>query len=171
MKRKWMLLGGVLLGLGAGFMLSNWFNQPAPIHGTAFLREFSFPTLVARAGQTNWHVREDRVYEPLPSLARSPAIGRRIVAQTQMTDRDFAAFATRFEQTARDMLHEHEAMNKACFDLVYDTTRVLDNRPVRSRISMPRRYYAIGDVHGVADIGYVAENGQVTVLISLVESL
>jgi hypothetical protein len=46
---------------------------------------------------------------------------------------------------------------------------MVDSSPVQFRVDMPRRYYSLGDVHGVADIWYVAEAGHVTVIVSLIE--
>jgi hypothetical protein len=163
------LIIGLLLGAGAGLLVSLRANRLGEVKGTAFLREFSFPGLAAQAGQTNWQVMEDRLYEPFPSLARSTRIGRRIVAQAEMNDTDFGWFTTKFHQAAQDALDKHQARNEALFDLVRDSTRNVDNKPIRSRFHLPRRYYAIGDTHGVADIGYVSEAGRVTVMISLME--
>jgi hypothetical protein len=163
------LVIGLLAGIGAGFVLSAWARHPAAVKGTAFLREFSFPGIAAQAGPANWRVMEDRIYEPFPSLARAPRIGRRIVAQAEMADGDFGLFTTKFDQAVREAFDKHQALNQAFFDLVHDSSRNVDNRPIRSRLHLPRRYYAIGDTHGVADIGYVSEAGRVTVIITLME--
>lgn len=159
---------GLLLGGISGFLLA-WSKPTAPAKSTAFLREFSFRELAAQAGQTNWTVREDRLYEPFPSMARSQRVGRRVIAQAEISKEDFGGFTTKFDNAVRALLGEYGAMAKGHFDTLYDVTRRIDDKTVRSRIDLPRRYYAIGDVHGVADFGYVAEDGRVTVIISLME--
>ncbi len=163
------LIIALLIGVGAGVLYSSRANRSVAVKGTAFLREFSFSDLAAQSGQTNWNVLEDRLYEPFPSQAHFPRIGRRIVAQAEITDIEFGWFTTKFHQAAQNALDKHQARNEALFDLVRDATRNVDHKPVRSRFHLPRRYYAIGETHGVADIGYVSEDGRVTVIITLME--
>ncbi len=171
MKRAWVwvFVAGLLFGGALGFWMSPKLCRVAAPTGTAFLRGFTLPPVPGRTGQTNWLVLEDRVYEPFPSLARAKRVARRIVAQTEMSDEEVGLFATRFPQVVRETLDTHQARNEAQFELTRDATRVVDGAPVRSRVDFPRRYYALGDVHGVADCWYVSESGRVTVMVSLIE--
>ena len=170
MKRNWIwFLLFLVLGVSAGFFLSARFNQPAVPKGTALLREFSFTAIASQVGQTNWQVLEDRTYEPFPALARCKRIARRIVARVDIPDAEFDRFVTQFQQTITAALGARNARNTAQFELVQDSTRLMEGRSIRSRLDLPRRYYAIGNIHGVADIGYVAEMGRVTVMVSLIE--
>jgi hypothetical protein len=171
MKRNWFwfLLFGLVLGFALGVASSARFSRPAVPKGTALLRDFSLAAVAAKAGQTNWQVIEDRIYEPFPALARSKRIARRIIARANVADGAFDLFTTQFQQAASAALVAHGALNEAQFDQVQDSTRVVDGSPIRSRLDLPRRYYGIGDIHGVADIWYVAESGRVTVIVSLIE--
>ena len=171
MKRNWIWLRllGLLFVFAIGFVVSAWVARPGAPKASALLREFSFTALVASVGHTNWQVLEDKTYEPFPALARSPRIARRIVAHTEFSEAELERFIAQFQQAATTAVGHYGAVNKAQFDLVHDSTRVIGRSPVRSRFDLPRRYYAIGDIHGVADIGYVAEAGRVTVMVSLME--
>ena len=171
MKRYWVwpLLLGLVLGLAAGSFVSTRCSGPGVPKGTALLRGFSLATVAAGTGQTNWQVIEDRTYETFPALARSKRIARRIVARAEMSDQELSLFATQFQQAVSQALVGYGALNAAQFDVVQDATRVVNGSPVRSRLDVPRRYYVLGDVHGVADIWYVAEGGRVTVIVSLIE--
>ncbi len=102
-------------------------------------------------------------------MADFKRIARRIVARAEMSEADLGRFTTQFQQAVTEALEAHSVRNTGQFDLVRDSTRVIDGTPIHSRIDWPRRYYALGDIHGVADIGYVAESGQVTVFVSLIE--
>ena len=165
----WCLLIGLLLGTGLGTLLQARFNRASPPKGTALFRDFSVPAIAAKVGQTNWQVIEDRIYEPFPTFARAKRIARRIVLRTDMREGELSAFATQFQQTTSKYLTSYGARNVAQFDVVQDSTKPIDGVPVRSRLDLPRRYYTIGDVHGVADVWYVAESGHVTVIASLIE--
>lgn len=165
----WPLFVGLVLGVALGFILSTQFSGSGAPKGTALLREFSFAAVAAKAGYTNWHVLEDRTYEPFPSLARSKRVARRIIAQAVMSDAELGRFTTQFQEAAKAALSAFNAVNKAHFDLVRDATKMINGSPVHSRLDLPRRYYAVGNIHGVADIGYVEEAGNVTVIVSLIE--
>lgn len=170
MKRNWIwsLLVGVFLGVALGVVFTRSIRLPVP-KGTALLREFSFAAIAAEAGVTNWQVIEDRTYERFPPLARSPCIARRIVARAEVSDAELDRFITQFQQSATAALNAKSARNTGQFDLVQDSTRVIDGKPIRHRLDFPRRYYSIGDVHGVADIWYVSESSRLTVIVSLIE--
>ncbi len=171
MKRNWIwpLLIGLALGVTLGVVLGERSSRSAVPEGSPLLREFSFAALTAKAGHTNWQVLEDRTYKPFPALSRSKRIARRVIARADMSDVELDRFTTQFQQAATATLDACGALNKAQFDLVQDATRVVDGSPIRSRLDLPRRYYAIGDIHGVADLGYIAESGRVTVIVSLIE--
>jgi hypothetical protein len=165
----WWLLFGFVLGVASGFFFSARLNRAAMPKGTSLLREFSLITVLAKAGQTNWQIIEDRTYEPFPALARSKRIARRIVARAELSDAELDWFTTGFQQAASEALVSYNARNTAQFDLVQGSERVVEGSPIRSRVDLPRRYYAIGDIHGVADIWYIAESGRVTLMASFIE--
>lgn len=165
----WPLVLGLILGAGLGFALSLRPSRAEMPKGSTLLHEFSFATIAAKLGTTNWHVVEDKIYEPFPTLARAKRIARRIVARTEMSDGQLGLFATQFQQAVSAALVRYEALNAAQFDLIEDATRAIEGVPIRSRIDLPRRYYAIGDTHGVADVWYVAESGRVTLIASFIE--
>lgn len=171
MKSQWIwpLLLGLAFGLTLGVVFSDRLQRPPASKGTELLREFSLTAITAEMGPTNWQVIEDRIYQPFPALARSPRVARRMVARAELSDAELARFATQFQQAANAALNGQGARNTAQFDLTQDSTIVIDGKAIRHRLDLPRRYYAIGDIHGVADIWYVAEGGRVTVIVSLIE--
>lgn len=144
--------------------------SPTTASSSAVLRDFSFAAIAAKAGQTNWQILEDRVYESFPSQALSKRIARRIVARANLPPNvDAGEFASRFQQTASAAPDSYGARNTAHFDLVKDSTSTASGVPFRSRVDLPRRYYTVGDIHGVADLWCIADPGHVTVIISLIE--
>ena len=167
----WSSLVGLLIGVVVGFGLSGRFGRPALPESSALLREFSFVAVAGQLGQTNWQVLDDRTYKPFPALARSQRIARRIVARADLTDAKLEKFTTEFQAAATTAMEAYGAVNKAQFDMAQESTRVIGGSPVRSRVDLPRRYYAIGEIHGVADLWYIAESGHVTVIVSFIEGL
>ena len=165
----WLLLLGLLLGGILGFFISGRYSRLGAPKGTALLRGFSLAAVAAKAGQTNWQVIEDRIHESFPSLARSQRIARRIVARADMPDSELSQFSTQFQQAASAALVAYGALNTGQFDLVQGSTRITNGSPAWFRLELPRRYHSLGDIHGVADIGYVVEAGHVTVIVSLIE--
>jgi len=165
----WSSLLGLLIGVGVGFTLPH-FDRSA-FRSSALLGEFSFAAIAAQLGQANWKVLEDRTYEPFPSQARSRRIARRIVARADLTDAELEKFTAQFQDSATRAMATYGAVNKAQFDMTEASTRVIGGSPVQSRLDLPRRYYAIGAIHGVADLWSIAESGQVTVIVSLIEGL
>jgi hypothetical protein len=170
MKRTsiWLFVG-LVLGGTLGLFLSWRLNQPATPRGSALLRGFSLATVAATTGQTNWQVIEDRIYEPFPARARFQRIARRIVARADLPASELSRFATQFQQAASAALIAAGALNTGQFDLVKGSSQVVDGSLVEVRLDLPRRYYSLGNVHGVADIWYVVEGGHVTLIVSLVE--
>ena len=171
MKRNsiWLLLVGLALGGILGFFISDRVNALGAPKGSALLRGFSLAAIATPTGQTQWQVLEDRIYEPFPALARAQRIARRIVARADMPDSELSQFATQFQQGVSAALVAAGARNTGQFDLVKGSSQVVDGAPVAFRLDLPRRFYALGDVHGVADIWYVVEGRHVTVMVSLVE--
>ena len=68
-------------------------------------------------------------------------------------------------------MESYGAVNKAQFDLAEASTRVIGGFPVRSRFDLPRRYYAIGAIHGVADLWSSQSPVALSVIVSLIEGL
>src|SRR5215472_13314721 len=91
-----LLLLGLLLGGILGSLISERLSRPATPKGTALLRSFSLAAVAAKAGQTNWQVIEDRIYDPFPPLARSQRIARRMVARANIRESELSLFATQF---------------------------------------------------------------------------
>jgi hypothetical protein len=169
MSRKSFLVVGLVVGLAIGAALFGGFKDAAGPKGTPFLRELSFAAVAARAGQANWDVIEDRVYDPLPALGRSKRIARRIVAHAVLPDADPGTFARRFQQAMEEALASHGAVLKGEFDASRSSARLVNGSPVPLVLELPRRYYALGSVHGVADAWCIGASGEMTVIISLIE--
>ena len=170
MKPNWILslIVGLALGVTVGLVVSRSVRSPAP-KGTSLLLEFSLAALAAEAGATNWQVFEDRTYRPFPALARSPHVARRIVGRAEVPDPDLDKFIAKFHRAATTALETPNARLTGQFDLIQDSTQVVEGKPVRRRLELPRYFYSIGDLHGAADIGYVLEAGRVTFIASLIE--
>jgi hypothetical protein len=160
-----------LLGGAVGVAVSSHWYLSAESTGTEFLRGFSFPAVAAKAGDAEWAIIEDRFYEPFPALGRSKGIARRIVARAIMPDADQQEFVAQFQLAAATALTSYGAIIKGQFDASQSSAHAGNGSPGRSLLDLPRRYYAIGDIHGVADVWCIAESGHVTVIISLMESL
>lgn len=165
----WSLLVALTLGLTAGVVVSPWIVRPPAAKGSKLLREFSLTSMLAEAGSTNWEVMEDRTYKPFPPLARYRGIARRIVVRAELSDAELAQFTMKFQPAASATLEAQGARITGQLNLFHDSLQVIDGKPIRHSLDLPRRYYALGDVHGVADIGYIAESGSVTVIVSLIE--
>ncbi len=83
----WPVLLGVLVGVAVGVPLGTWFFRTPPLKSTAFFREFSFSAVASQAGQTNWTMITDKVYDPFPPFGRPKRVARLIVAHdTTMSD-------------------------------------------------------------------------------------
>ena len=167
--RIWPALLGLVVGLTGGFVIWGHFTDSAQSKGTAALREFSFPEVSARSGKADWQVIEDKIYDAFPPLSRSKRIARRIVAETTVSDTAQAGFIARFQQAAETSLTLHGAVIKGQFDASRSSAQVLRGNNILRQVELPRRYYAIGDVYGVADVWCVAESGRLTFIVSLIE--
>ena len=160
---------GLVVGLAGGFAFWGHFRSTAEPKGTTALREFSFTDVAAKAGQADWQIIEDKVYDAFPPLSRFKRIARRIVAQATISDTAQAGFVAQFQQATVTALTLHGAIIKGQFDASRSSAQVLGGSNMLTQLELPRRYYTIGDVHGVADVWCIAESGRVTVIVSLIE--
>lgn len=173
MKRNWVwtLLVSLVLCVGVASSLWGLSGCTRPQHGTTFLRGFSLTEVASKAGESEWHILEDRMYEPFPAMARSKRIARRLVAQSRLPNAELERFVSQFQKAASAVLDGHGARTTGKFELTDGTITVTNSLPARSLLDLPRRYYAIGDVHGVADIWCLGESDRVTVIVSLIEGM
>jgi len=138
--------------------------------GSPFLREFALADLTAKAGHgVEWEVLTDTTHDRFPALARSHRVARRIVATATMPGVDQAKFAQQVQKAAEAALASRGAVIKGVFDTSSSSSTLVEGKPLMSHVEMPRWFYAIGDIHGVADVGCVAVSGRVTLLVSLIE--
>ncbi len=125
--------------------------------GSPFLREFPLADLTAKAGQgVEWEVLTDTTHDRFPALARSHRVARRIVATAIVPGADQAEFAQQIQKAVEAVLASHGAVVKGVFGTSGGSTTLVKGKPLTSHVEMPRWFYAIGDVHGVADVGCVA---------------
>lgn len=160
---------GLLIGVVVALVLFEWLERSVQPKGTALLRGFSFADVATNAGGTDWEVLEDKVYEPFPSLGRATRIARRMVAHATLPGEEQEKFAKRFRLAVSEALASHDAVIKGQFDLNRSSAHVVNGSPVQSLVDLPRFYYAIGDIHGVADAWCIGEGGGLTVIVSLIE--
>ena len=171
MKRHgiWSLLPGLLPGIALGFGLSALFSLRNPAKGTGFLRQFSFSALATQAGQPNWKVHEDRIYDRATGLGGGGTIARRIVASATMRDSEQNGFAGQFDEAVTKWLSSQNGTVQGMFD-ADGTSVVMENETmIQSLIHAPRRFYRIGQTHGTIDVSCIGVNGQMTVMISITE--
>ncbi len=167
--RIWPALVGLVVGLAGGFFIWGPLRDSVEPKGTTALREFSFADVSAKAGEADWQVIEDKIYEEFPSLSRSKRIARRIIAQATLPETAQAGFIARFQEAAETALTSRGAVMKGRFDASRSSAQVSGGSNLVRQLELPRRYYAIGDVHGVADVWCVAESGRLTCIVSLIE--
>jgi hypothetical protein len=137
--------------------------------GSEFLRNLRFADLAAKAGEATWEILEDKIYEKFPPLGRSPHVGRRIVAQVSSSSSERQHFVARFQGAVKDALRGHGAMVKGEISLHKSGTAIKEGVNGSSLLDLPRTYYSIEDIHGVADIWCIADSGGITVIVSLIE--
>jgi len=142
-------------------------SQSAP--GRIVLHGFSFREVIAKAGPAEWHILEDLTFQPFPPLGRPARISRRIVAQATIPDNQVDDFTRRFQDAAQAALVSLGGMMKGEVDFAQARGGFLDGESVNSRIDLPRRYYAVGRQHGVADIWLVARGTDVTIVVTFTE--
>ena len=170
MKTAWTLplILGLIVGTPIGFGLSG--TPLTEIEGSPFLREFALADLTAKASPgVEWEILTDTAHDRFPALARSHRVARRIVATATVPGADQARIAQQVQKAAEAALASHGAVVKGVFDTSSGSTTLVEGKPLRSHVEMPRWFYAIGDIHGVADVGCVAVSGRVTLLVSLIE--
>lgn len=170
MKTTWFVLA--LLGLAAIMMIGCTFSISAlaETKGSAFLRGLKLADLTGQASAgVKWTIITDMVHERFPDAARSERVARRIVATATMSEANQANFIGQFQSAASAALNSHGAMIKGIFNANQSSTEVVGGASIRSDLQMPRRFYSIGDLHGVADIWCVGVAGRVTVIVSLIE--
>jgi hypothetical protein len=167
----WMSAGGaLLLGAGVRFLAGRSGGSATPPPASVFLREFALPSITGTNGATmEWETVDDRVDEALPAFSRHPRVMRRLIARARMTPEQVNAFSTVFPAAVSDGLRRAGAVEKYHADITRGGSRWENDRMVESRVHIPRRAYAIGDVNGVVDSGFVAEDGRVTVIFAVEE--
>jgi hypothetical protein len=166
--RKWILVTilGLMFSVTGGCEREGTSEISA---GSEFLRSLRFADLATKAGEATWETLEDKIYEKLPPLGRSPHVGRRIVAQVSLSSSERQHFVARFQQAVEDALREHGAMVKGEISLHKNKAEVKEGVNVSTLLDLPRAYYSIEDIHGVADIWCIADSGGITVIVSLIE--
>lgn len=166
--RKWILVTifGLMFSATGGCERKGTSEIRA---GSEFLRSLRFADLAAEAGESTWETLEDTIYEKLPPLGRRQQVGRRIVAQVSSSSSEQQDLVARFQQAVKDALREHGAMVKGEISLHKNRTEVKEGVNVSTLLDLPRLYYSIEDIHGLADIWCIADSGRLTVIVSLIE--
>ena len=158
----------VLVFAAIGFFSGGQFSLRRSVLGTPVLHDLSLAELTANLGVSEWNIIEDKVYDTLPSLSRSPRIARRIIAQTTLPDSEQSEFTRRFPLACEEWISSHDAIIKGEYGANDNRIDVAEGQRLTS-VDLPRRYYAIDDIHGVADFGCIADSGRVTLIISIIE--
>ncbi len=171
MKRHWLLplLLGLFFGAAAGYVLAGRLHSRGAAKGTAFLREFSFSAVSAKAGHADWKVLEDRIYDSSNSPAPGHGIARRIIARATMREAEQSESATHVEEAIAAWLTSNGGTVIGHFGIDEGTVHTENEAVIHSLIRAPRRFYVMSGIHGMLDLSYVGENGQVTVIISIIE--
>jgi hypothetical protein len=158
----------IVAGL-VGILVGRFWVTSRHSTGSALLRGFSFQAVVAKAEPIEWHVLEDRVYEPFPPLARPARTARRIVAQATIPGDQVDGFTRRFQDATAAALTALGGTIKGEVDLGQSRGQFLDGASVDSRIDLPRRYYAVGGQQGVADVWLITRGVDVTIVVAFME--
>ena len=160
MKRPlWSVVAGLVAGAAAGYGLAVLVSIEAPAAGSAFLREFSFEEALQGAAEAEWEILHDRT-ETL-RLGRSRRISRRFVARATLARGEVAEFARRFDEAVETALPRQSG--EARVDLARATP---DSSTL---VQLPRYHYRVETGEGIVDAGIIAENGAVTVTVSMLE--
>lgn len=165
----WIVLIGFALGIGIGYFLHDRSPRRASGGGSEILSGLSYSEFIARTGSFDWTVIKDEIDERFPPLSRNPRVARWIVAETSIEASEQSAFVSSFQSAAEDWIHSRGGMIKGHSSVNRAMTETGENGAEHRQVSLPRRYYAIDDVHGVADFWCLADSGRVTVMISLIE--
>ena len=136
--------------------------------GTAVLHDLSLVELLGNLGESEWNIIEVKVYDTFPSLTRSPRIARRVIAPTTLSDSEPGEFARRFQLAGEEWISSHAAIIEVEYEVIGTRIDGAEGQRLTS-VDLPRRYYAIDDIHGVADFGCIADSGRVTLIISIIE--
>jgi hypothetical protein len=164
------LLLTAFIGFTAGFALRE-LNPVPEAKGTSVLWEFSFSDLVSKAGPADWKVIEDRIFDGFPPLSRSKRIARRIVAEAMMPSSAQAAFVKKVQEAAVASLAAHGAAIKGQVDSSSSSVDMHRGERIATQLELPRRYYTVGQVQGVADYWCIAGSGRVMIIVSIMEGL
>jgi hypothetical protein len=164
--RAAMYVFAIAVGALMGILL---YSANSPSTGSTVLHGFSFNAVIAKVGPVESHVLEDRIFLPFPPLGRPARISRRIVAQATIPDNQVDDFTRRFQDAAEAALVSLGGMMKGEVDFAQARGGFLDGESVESRIDLPRRYYAVGRRHGVADIWLIARGADVTIVVAFTE--
>ncbi len=170
MKRNWIcpLLIGVLIGVAVGFPFGTWFIRSAAPKGSPFFREFSFSAIAAEAGETDWTVITDKVYEPFPPFGRPQRTSHLIVAHnTTMSDAEQDRATAQLSKAVFERAAAYGAIIRGAEGVSHWSARA--EPPARSQLDLSRKYYSIGEIQGVVDVWRLAESGGVTVIVQLIE--
>lgn len=165
-----LILLAVTIGATVGYFLRGQMASGQKSLGTAILRELSFDEFIASFHSSEWELVEDRVYDTFPPLSRNPAIARRIVAQSTLPITEQDSFARNFQTTADKWLTSHGAVIKGQDNASRNSTKAGADGQVNTLVDLPRRFYSVDNIHGVADFGCIVDSGRVTVIISISES-
>ena len=162
------LLVAVVVSAVIIFFSRGNFSISQKVAGTAVLHDLSLTELTANLGTSEWNVIEDRVYEAFPSLSRSPRIARRIVAQATLPDSDQSEFVSRFHNAGEEWIESQGAVIKGEYEANQTHIQVAGGQ-FHTSVDLPRRYYALDDINGVADFGCIADSRRVTLILSIIE--
>jgi hypothetical protein len=163
------LLLAVLVGAIVGFLFRGQLEIRPKSPGTAILHDLSFSEFITDVASLEWHVLEDRVYDTFPPLSRNPRIARRIIAQSTLPSSEQSSFAERFQAAAEEWITSHGATLKGAQNAERISADVVADGQLITLVDLPRRFYAVDNVHGVADFGCIADSGRVTIIISIIE--
>jgi len=162
--RSGFIIAGVI-----GVLAGRYWATLQPAIGSAILHGFSIQLVVEKVAPTEWQILEDRIYQPFPPLGRPSRISRRIVAQATIAENRVDDFTRRFQDAAEAALVSLGGSMKGVVDLSQARGGFLDGGGIESRIDLPRRYYAVGRQHGVADIWLIARGTDATIVVTFTE--
>ncbi|MCP5043733.1 MAG: hypothetical protein GY944_22115 [bacterium] len=86
-----------------------------------------------------------------------------------MSSAEQAGFIEKFQAAAEALMRSYKAIKTGRSSAGKSSNTMIEGALIRSDVSMPRRFYPIGDIHGVADICCDGEAGKITVVISVIE--